>query len=155
MPIDPRIPLGTQVPNIKPIGDVYEEAMQLRDLLKVGKLRDLQISEGERNAKDAEALERAVRETMEEEQGGSQTQETEGLRKRLDPNGRDPDTGYYVDPKSGKIEKDMDEARFAIDCVMALSDKLAPRLDEIALREVRGLISNLQINFVNQSAKEA
>ena len=62
--------------------------------------------------------------------------------------------GIQVDPKSGKIEKDMDEARFAIDCVMALSDKLAPRLDETALREVRGLISNLQINFVNQSGKE-
>ena len=59
--------------------------------------------------------------------------------------------GLQINPGTGKIEKDLAQARTAIDCVMALADRVTPHLDEAQRREMRGLISDLQINFVNQS----
>ncbi|MDO8588594.1 MAG: DUF1844 domain-containing protein [Armatimonadota bacterium] len=59
--------------------------------------------------------------------------------------------GLQVDPGSGKIEKDLDQARTAIDCVMALSDHISPHLDDTGRRELKGIVSDLQLNFVNQN----
>jgi hypothetical protein len=62
--------------------------------------------------------------------------------------------GLQIDQSSGKIEKDLVQAKVAIDCVMALADRISAHMDESGKRELRGLISDLQLNFVNQS-KEA
>lgn len=59
--------------------------------------------------------------------------------------------GLQVAPGAHEIEKDLDQAKLAIDCVMALADRVSPHLDETGRRELRGVISDLQINFVNQS----
>jgi hypothetical protein len=62
--------------------------------------------------------------------------------------------GLQVDPASGKVVKDLEQAKLAIDCAMALADRITGHLDENGRRELRGIISDLQINFVNQSKVE-
>jgi hypothetical protein len=59
--------------------------------------------------------------------------------------------GLQVDPTCGEIRKNLEEAKIAIDCVMALADRILPHTDESVRRELRGVISDLQLNFVNQS----
>ena len=59
--------------------------------------------------------------------------------------------GLQINPATGKAEKDLQHASVAIDCVTALSDRISRHLDESQRRELRGLVSDLQINFVNQS----
>lgn len=59
--------------------------------------------------------------------------------------------GLQMDPTTGKVNKDLDQAKLAIDCVMALADKINGTLDDSGRKELRGIISDLQINFVNQS----
>ena len=56
--------------------------------------------------------------------------------------------GVQVNPATGKIEKDLVQARIAIDTVVFLGDKIAPYVDETGRREVRALINDLQVNFV-------
>jgi len=62
--------------------------------------------------------------------------------------------GLQVDPASGKVVKELEQAKLAIDCAMALADRITGHLDENGRRELRGVISDLQINFVNQSKVE-
>jgi len=59
--------------------------------------------------------------------------------------------GLVPDPLSGKIEKDMEQARLAIDSAAVLLEKLEPSLSEIEKRDFRVLLSNLRVNFVKQS----
>jgi hypothetical protein len=59
--------------------------------------------------------------------------------------------GLLVDPKSGKIEKDMVQAKVAIDTVGFIIEKLEGRLQDQEMRELRTLLSNLQLNFVARS----
>lgn len=56
--------------------------------------------------------------------------------------------GLQPNPGTGQIEKDLNQARIAIDTVVFLGDKIAPHLGEDERREIRNLISDLQINFV-------
>jgi len=59
--------------------------------------------------------------------------------------------GLQVDPGTGTVEKDLEQARIAIDCVISLADRISARLGDSDKRELRGIVSDLQINFVNQS----
>lgn len=61
--------------------------------------------------------------------------------------------GLLIDPKSGKIEKDMAQAKVAIDTVGFIVEKLEGKLSDQEIRELRTLLSNLQLNFVTQSEK--
>lgn len=61
--------------------------------------------------------------------------------------------GLLIDPKSGKIEKDMAQAKVAIDTVGFIVEKLEVKLSDQEIRELRTLLSNLQLNFVTQSEK--
>jgi len=61
--------------------------------------------------------------------------------------------GLRLDPVTGKQQKDLVQARMAIDTLVFLADKLALQSDERERREVRAIISDLQLNFVQQSAK--
>ena len=60
--------------------------------------------------------------------------------------------GLQVNPATGKVEKDLIQARIAVDTVVFLGDKIHPHLSEAERREIRSLISDLQVNFVQQSA---
>ena len=59
--------------------------------------------------------------------------------------------GLQVDPGTGTVEKDLEQARIAIDCVISLADRISAHLDDSGRRELRGIVSDLQINFVNQN----
>ena len=61
--------------------------------------------------------------------------------------------GLRLDPVTGKVQRDLAQAHVAIDCLVFLADKMMPKVEEAQRRELRGIISDLQLNFVQQSAK--
>lgn len=61
--------------------------------------------------------------------------------------------GLVANPATGSIEKDLTRAKLAIDCAQALTDRVIPHIAEEERRELRNLVSNLQINFVRQMAQ--
>ena len=58
--------------------------------------------------------------------------------------------GLRVRPASQKIEKDMDKAKTAIDCVAYLIDKIEFQLTDVEKPKMRALLTDLQINFIRQ-----
>ena len=58
--------------------------------------------------------------------------------------------GLRVRPATQKIEKDMDRAKIAIDCVAFMIDKIEPQLTDAEKPKMRGLLTDLQINFIRQ-----
>jgi hypothetical protein len=61
--------------------------------------------------------------------------------------------GLRADPATGQIEQDLDAARLAIDCVTHLASKIENSLDEATRRELKRVVSDLQLNYVNQSQR--
>lgn len=60
--------------------------------------------------------------------------------------------GLVPNPGSGKIEKDLGDAKIAIDAFSALLDAMRPQLEGQALRETEALLTTLRVNFVEKSA---
>ncbi|MGQ9455413.1 MAG: DUF1844 domain-containing protein [Armatimonadota bacterium] len=60
--------------------------------------------------------------------------------------------GIRLAPGYKEPEKDMAQAKVAIDTIVFVVDKIAPHLDEADRRSLRALVSDLQINFVKQSS---
>ncbi len=56
--------------------------------------------------------------------------------------------GLVADPSTGQVEQNLDEAKTAIDCAAFLVGKLESLIDESTLREIRRVLSDLQVNFV-------
>lgn len=63
--------------------------------------------------------------------------------------------GLVKNPVTGELERDLAQAKIAIDSIVALSGKLEGKISESEQRDLQGMISDLQINFVQQSAKES
>lgn len=61
--------------------------------------------------------------------------------------------GLISDPATGSIERDLGQAKTAIDCVAFLSEKIEPELDDETRRELRNLVRDLQLNYVQQSSR--
>jgi hypothetical protein len=59
--------------------------------------------------------------------------------------------GLIPDPLSGQIERDLTEARLAIDALADLAKHLEPHTEGAEKRELQVMVSNLRINFVQQS----
>lgn len=59
--------------------------------------------------------------------------------------------GLQADPFTNKIEKDIEQARLAIDCAAALVEKLLPHLEKHQARDYQTLLTDLRLNFVKQS----
>ncbi|OFX13080.1 MAG: hypothetical protein A2Z18_04840 [Armatimonadetes bacterium RBG_16_58_9] len=59
--------------------------------------------------------------------------------------------GIRLAPGKKEPEKDLGQAKIAIDTLVFISDKLHPRITDEERSSLRELISNLQINFVQQS----
>lgn len=59
--------------------------------------------------------------------------------------------GLTPNPFTGAMEKDLPQAKVAIDTVAFLVDRVAPRLSDAEQRDLRNLLSNLRVNFVQQS----
>ncbi|MBX3113066.1 MAG: DUF1844 domain-containing protein [Fimbriimonadaceae bacterium] len=62
--------------------------------------------------------------------------------------------GLQPDAMTGKIHKDLNQAKIAVDVVANLSQFITPQLDETDKRELTNLVSNLKINYVQKSAEE-
>jgi len=63
--------------------------------------------------------------------------------------------GLHPDPISGKIGKDLDEAKVAIDVTAGLAAFIEPKLDDADRQRIHGLIRDLRINFVEKSKERA
>jgi hypothetical protein len=59
--------------------------------------------------------------------------------------------GLVANPVSGEVKKDLKQARLSIDSVAALTELLSPNVEPDERRELENLVSNLRLNFVNQS----
>ena len=61
--------------------------------------------------------------------------------------------GLQPDGITGKMEKNLPEAKVAIDAVAALTPLLEPQLDEEDRRQIHSVIRDLRINFVQKSTE--
>lgn len=64
------------------------------------------------------------------------------------------DMGLRVDPKTSEIKTDFEQASVAIDCIKYLLDKLEPKLSQDEQLRLKGLLTDLQVNFVQQSEQK-
>lgn len=60
--------------------------------------------------------------------------------------------GLTPNPASGKIEKDLGEAKVAIDAFSGLFEAMRSQLDGQALRDTEALLTTLRVNFVEKSS---
>jgi len=60
--------------------------------------------------------------------------------------------GLVPNPITNKVEKNLDEARLAIDAFAAIFDVLRLRIEDQTRREMETLLTNLRINFVEKSS---
>lgn len=61
--------------------------------------------------------------------------------------------GLTPNPTSGTIERDLTDARLAIDCAADLIRHIDPLVDPTTRRELQNLLATLRLNFVQQSNK--
>ncbi|MFA4030173.1 MAG: hypothetical protein GDYSWBUE_001765 [Candidatus Fervidibacterota bacterium] len=61
--------------------------------------------------------------------------------------------GLVANPITGKIERDIEEARFAIDTIAVLLEHIKPKLDGRKYDQLRQTLTTLRINFVEQASK--
>lgn len=63
--------------------------------------------------------------------------------------------GLVADPVSGKVERNMDEARLAIDTIALLLEHVKPHLASSDYDQIRQTLTTLRINFVEQTTKKS
>jgi hypothetical protein len=63
--------------------------------------------------------------------------------------------GLQPDPITGKLHKDLAEAKVAIDLVAHLSSFIEPRLDDEDRRRLHALVRDLRLNFVQKSQEDS
>ena len=61
--------------------------------------------------------------------------------------------GLLKNPSTGELETDLQQARIAIDTIAALVKQLEAHLSSAEQREIQNALSDLRMNFVQQSAK--
>ncbi len=61
--------------------------------------------------------------------------------------------GLTPNPASGKIEKDLGEAKIAIDAFSGLLEAMRSQLEGQALRDTESMLTTLRVNFVEKSSK--
>ncbi len=59
--------------------------------------------------------------------------------------------GLQADPLTNEVHKDVEQARVAIDATAALVEQLKPKLEGQELRDYESLLTDLRLNFLNQS----
>lgn len=58
--------------------------------------------------------------------------------------------GLHLPPGRKEPVRDLAQAKIAIDTIIFIGDKLHPQLDDESRRAIRSLVSDLQLNFVQQ-----
>jgi hypothetical protein len=61
--------------------------------------------------------------------------------------------GLVKNPATGNIEQDLDQAKTAIDTIAAMVQVLEPKVTQAEKDELQRLLSDLRINFVQQSSR--
>jgi hypothetical protein len=61
--------------------------------------------------------------------------------------------GLIPSPATQKVERNIDDARLAIDAATALADRVKPHLTEAERRELENLLNDLRLNFLQQKAR--
>lgn len=61
--------------------------------------------------------------------------------------------GLSPNPFTGQMERDLEQAKVAIDTVAFLVDKIDPSLAEDERRDLRNTVSMLRVNYVQQSTR--
>ena len=59
--------------------------------------------------------------------------------------------GLQSDPIAGKVVRNMEEAKAAVDIASGIADAILPHLDDEDQRAVRNMVTSLRINFARQS----
>jgi len=59
--------------------------------------------------------------------------------------------GLHLPPGRKEPVVDMMQAKLAIDVIISIADKLHPHIDEESRRAIRGMIADLQLNFVQHN----
>lgn len=59
--------------------------------------------------------------------------------------------GLIPDPLTGQLDRDLTQARLAIDALADLAKHLEPHSEGAEKREIQVMVSNLRINYVQQS----
>jgi hypothetical protein len=60
--------------------------------------------------------------------------------------------GLQPDPVAGRIVKDLDQARLAIDATADLCARIEPHLDDDDRRRVQNLLRDLRVNFTQHQS---
>ncbi len=60
--------------------------------------------------------------------------------------------GLVPDPATGKLEKNLEDARIAIDAYAAILEVVRAKLDNAPRREMETLLTTLRLNFVEKSS---
>lgn len=61
--------------------------------------------------------------------------------------------GLSPNPFTGKMERDMAQAKIAIDCVAYLVSQIDSHLEDAERREMQNVVSMLRVNYVQQLSK--
>jgi len=61
--------------------------------------------------------------------------------------------GLLPNPATNKIERNLTDARLAIDAAAALVEQVKPRLDDAARRELDAMLTDLRVNYVEQQTR--
>ena len=64
------------------------------------------------------------------------------------------DMGLQMNPQTNEIKTDFERASVAIDSIGFLISKLEPKLEPSEHSRLKNLLSDLQINFVQQSSQQ-
>jgi hypothetical protein len=62
--------------------------------------------------------------------------------------------GLVMNPVTRKVERDLQQARIAIDCIEALYRQIEPGIAEGDARQFRQVLNDLRMNFVRQGSQE-
>jgi hypothetical protein len=63
--------------------------------------------------------------------------------------------GLQADPLTNQVEKDIEQARVAIDAAAGLIEKLQPKLEKLQARDYQNLLTDLRLNFLRQSGEQS
>lgn len=62
--------------------------------------------------------------------------------------------GLIADPTTGEIQAELEQAKMAIDGVKFLAEKVERQLDDTTRRDLKNLVNDLQVNFVQQMSRQ-
>ena len=64
------------------------------------------------------------------------------------------DIGLVMNPQTQKIEKNIERAKTSIDCIAFLIEKLEPQIQNEEKEKLKSLLTDLQLNFVQQQQQQ-